>query len=126
MPKAATKPKTYPFTLRLTEAQRATITRKAGDMPLGENIRSTALNEPAVSIPLSSDQVKLGASWVLGGLGQSGVCDDLNAIAKASQQGLVILSPEESVVVVQACADIAAIRRKLMRLRGHRKAANDH
>lgn len=121
-----TSKKTYPFTLRLTEAQRATISRKSGDMPLGEYIRSAALSEPAEGITLSGDQVKLVASWVLGGLGQSGVSDDLNAISRACQQGLVILSPEESAVVVQACADIAAIRRKLMRLRGHRKAANDH
>lgn len=122
----ALKEKTYPFTLRLTAAQRAVIKRKAGDMPLGEYIRQSALNEPIETVQLSKTQEQMVARWVLGNMGKDRCCENLGQIADAAQQGLVVLSPEESAVVVQACADIAAIRHKLMRILGHRKAANDH
>jgi len=126
MPKTNTKPKTYPFTIRLTTEQRALLESKASDVPLGEYIRCSVLNEPVESVTLSKDQVPLVASWILGGIGQSQYSEHLGSIAQSAQQGLVILSPEESRVVIQACADISSIRHKLMRLLGHRKAANDH
>lgn len=126
MSKVATKEKTYPFTLRLTAAQRAMLERKADNVPLGEYIRLAALNEPVETMQLSTKQEQTVARWILGNMGQDRCCEHLGTIAKASQQGLVILSPEESAVVIQACADISAIRQKLMRILGHRKAANDH
>lgn len=126
MTKTALKEKTYPFTLRLTAAQRAALEQKAGNMPLGEYMRLTALNEPAEAVNLPKDQVKQVASWVLGNMGQDRCCEHLGQIAHAAQQGLVVLTEEESAVIIQACADISAIRHKLMRLLGYRKAANDN
>ncbi|ODS22383.1 hypothetical protein AB835_14445 [Candidatus Endobugula sertula] len=126
MSQIASKPKTYPFTIRFTAEQKALLKSKASDLPLGEYMRRSLLNEPIEAIDLPKDQVKLVASWVLGGIGQSRYAEHLGSIAQSAQQGLVILSPEESAVVIQACADISAIRHKLMRVLGHRKAANDY
>ncbi|MGH1439744.1 MAG: hypothetical protein ACRBBR_06510 [Cellvibrionaceae bacterium] len=129
MPKNSAQPKTTPFTLRLTAAQRALLERKAGKLPLGDYIRQTALYCETVAIEsenLYPANDSITTHQILAELGRSRISEHLNALAQSAKLGTLVLTEDESAVLIEACADIAMIRRRLMRALGHRGAANDH
>jgi hypothetical protein len=115
MPKDTNPPKTYPLSIRLSAAQRAFLEKKAGAQPLGEYIRAKAMDDTAYD-----------THQLLGELGRTKIAENLNSLSKSAKLGMLILTPEESAVLVQACADIAAIRQMLLRALGHRISSHDH
>ena len=106
---AAEKAKTYPFTIRLTAEQRALLEHKAAGRPLDEYLRSTAINdnEPDKQrrnmYPIKDQTV---AHQILVELGRSRMPENLAQLAHAAKLGILELTPEESAILLSACADI--------------------
>lgn len=129
MVKRSKKSKSRVFSVRLREAHYQTLKKQLGDMSIAEYIRRKVLLEAANDNEVSAlpkDQVQQVAGVILGKLGHTGYAQDLKTVAKAVNQGAVVLSQDETLVVMQACDDIAEIRKRLIQLSGLRKAANDH
>lgn len=57
-------------------------------------------------------------STVLGKLGQSGIANSLNQLARAAGAGALDLTPEAEAELRQACADVASIRLMLIEALG--------
>ena len=114
------KRKTKPFCVRLTEDERRRLERAAGREPLGSYIRSRLLEgQPARRRPQRravADDVALAR--VLGRLGQSRLASSLNQLAEAAHIGALPVTPEVAAEVRQACAEVRAMRRDLLRALG--------
>lgn len=115
-----------PFSLRLTFEERARLEELAGDEPLGSYIKRKVFNgkgagskrgRSRVRRPIEDEQ-KL--AHVLAILGQSRIANNLNQLAKASHMGTLPVMPDTERDIHRACADIALMRRELMRALGHR------
>lgn len=66
------------------------------------------------------------ASQILGELGRSRISESLSSLAESARLGLLELTPESYAVLLSACADIAAMRRMLMKTLGYRSETDDH
>lgn len=115
---ATTKPKyPPPFSLRLSEDERAILRRRAGKRSMGEYIRSKLFGEDATPRkvkrrnPTEDDQENAAQ---LAGLGQSRLASNMNQIAKAANMGALPVTPDLENELHQACADIAFMRRALI------------
>lgn len=109
-----------PFSLRLSEAERARLKAEAGNQPLGSYIRSRLLGDNAETRrrsrrPRIDEQT---AARLLAALGKSRLANNLNQLARAANSGSLPLTPETEAALEQACADIRAIRLELMRALG--------
>ena len=118
--------KTPPFSLRLTFEERARLEQLAGDMPLGSYIKKKAFDGKGLKgrrarsrqrRPIKDEQ-KL--AHVLAILGQSRLANNLNQLAKSTHIGTLPLLPETERDIRRACADVALMRRELLRALGHR------
>ena len=120
------KTKTPPFSLRLTFEERARLEELAGDMPLGAYIRRKVFDGQgfkkkrgrARSRRPIKDEQKL--AQVLGMLGQSRIANNLNQLAKMANLGTLPVLPDTERDIRRACADVALMRRELLRALGHR------
>lgn len=109
-----------PFSLRLSEAERARLKAEAGNQPLGAYIRSRLLGEDAAKRrrsrrPRIDEQT---AARLLAELGKSRLANNINQLARAANSGSLPLTPETETALRRACADIQAIRHELMRALG--------
>ena len=111
---ASTKPDyPRPFSLRLSEDERAILRQRAGKRSMGEYIRSKLFGEAATPRkvkrrnPTDADQTNAAQ---LAGLGQSRLASNMNQIAKAANIGALPVTPDLVRELHQACADIAAMR----------------
>lgn len=120
------KKKPPPFSLRLTFEERARLEELAGDMPLGAFIkhkvfdregRGTRRARKKTRRPIK-DEKRL--AHVLAMLGQSKLANNLNQLAKAANIGTLPVLPDTEREIRKACADIALMRRELLRALGHR------
>lgn len=105
-----------PFSLRLSDAERARLERDAGDMPLGAYVRSRLFDEgttrrPSIRRPLKDQQL---LAKLLSELGQARLANNLNQLAYAANCGSLPVSPETEAALFAAYADIQAMRRDLM------------
>lgn len=110
-----------PFSLRLTQDERARLDQLRGSKSLGAHIRERLFGEDAE--PRKRDgkgavQDAEALGRVLGALGQSRLSSNLNQLAKAVNSGSLPVSPETESDIVEACRDIAAIRADLLRALG--------
>lgn len=103
--------KTYPppFSVRLTEQERAELTKLADGQPLGQFIKDAILQNgvrpPPSRKPRIQDQKLLAK--LLGALGQSRIASNINQLAKAANSGSLPVNEE----VLQSLHDaVAAIR----------------
>lgn len=117
--KKTTRP--IPFSIRLSQEERAQLEQEAGKLPLGEYIRQCLFNEVVTKRrkfrkPPVKDKKLL--AQLLAALGQSRLSSNLNQIAKAIHSGTLILSPEIRAMLLEACADIQAIRSLLIKALG--------
>lgn len=111
---------TVPFSLRLTRAQRLKLSEDAGPLPVGEYVRSCLFEQrPALKRtfrrPVRDEQALM---QVLGALGASRLSSNLNQLAKAAHSGSLPLTHETERALLQASADIAAMRAALVRALG--------
>lgn len=111
-----------PFSLRLTEAERAALEAQAGGMPLGAFIRSRLLDgasEPrrARRRPLK-DEAALAR--LLGELGNARLANNLNQLAKAANTGSLPVTQETLQAILTACQDVRTMRACLLAALGFR------
>ncbi|MBI1393600.1 MAG: plasmid mobilization relaxosome protein MobC [Alphaproteobacteria bacterium] len=115
-----------PFSLRLTFEERARLEELAGDEPLGSYIKRKVFNgkgqgtkraRSRIRRPIKDEQ-KL--AHVLAMLGQSRIANNLNQLAKAAHIGTLPVLPDTEREIRKACADVALMRRELLRALGHR------
>jgi hypothetical protein len=107
---------TPPFSLRLTVEERKRLDELAGNQPLGSYIRNRLLGEQTekrrkVKKP-TPDTALL--ALVLGEFGRSRLASNINQLAKAANIGTLDVTPETEREIVQACAEIQAIRTLLI------------
>lgn len=120
------KKKPPPFSLRLTFEERARLEELAGNEPLGSYIKRKVFNGKGTGKRRSrsrqrrpiKDEQKL--AQVLAMLGQSRIANNLNQLAKAAHIGTLPLLPDTEREIRKACADVALMRRELLRALGHR------
>lgn len=123
MPKQ-TKKQTSPFCLRLTPEERTALEREAAGLPLGEYVRQRVFDENRVKRHTRNKHpVKdyMLLSQLLGELGRSRLSNNLNQLAKSTNCGLLIVTPEVKTALLNACADIRHIRETLMKSLGLNK-----
>jgi hypothetical protein len=105
-----------PFSLRLTEAERARLTAEAKGAPLGAYIKAKALGEPPLRLRRSGlpveDRQALGQALAL--LGRSHTANNLNQLAHAANIGALAMTPETEAELREALADVRAMRGLLM------------
>jgi hypothetical protein len=118
-----------PFSIRLSDDERALLTREAGKLSLGAHIRWKLLGdrvsrrnekEPSRKRPNpKADQMALAK--VLALLGRSELARSLDAIAKSAVMGALPLSPELLQELKSACAHVRAMRDALVEALGVRR-----
>ena len=110
-----------PFSLRLSEDERAILRRRAGSRPLGEYIRSKLFGDKVSPRKLrhrNPSETDRTIATLLAGIGQSRLASNMNQIAKAANIGALPVTPDLVEELHQACADIAIIRQALVRALG--------
>lgn len=115
-----------PFSLRLTFEERARLEELAGSEPLGSYIKRKVFNGKGAGARRArsrkrrpiKDEKKL--AQVLAMLGQSRIANNLNQLAKAANIGTLPMMPDTERDIRRACADVALMRRELLRALGHR------
>ena len=116
---APKKPKSRPppFSLRLSEDERARLTGEASGAPLGAYIKAKVLGE---SLPLRMRRSGLALedrkalSQLLAVLGRSRVANNLNQLAHLAHSGSLPLTPEVEAELVEALREIHEVRRLLL------------
>lgn len=111
-PKKSKRRHTPPFSLRLTVEERKRLDELAGDQPLGSYIRNRILGkqtEKRRTVKNPTPDTALLA-LVLGEFGRSRLASNINQLAKAANIGTLDVTPETEREIVQACAEIQAIR----------------
>lgn len=119
--KSRKTPRPAPFCLRLSQEERVLLEHDAGELSLGEYIRQRLFKDAvtkrrkAQKNPVE-DKKLLGQ--VLAELGKSRLPNNINQIAKAIHTGTLLLSPDVRAALLEACADIQAIRTMLIKALG--------
>jgi len=118
---AATDPKgetrqTKPFSIRLTEDEKALLLERAGRLPLDVTLAGEArtLRRSA----RRSIQDHQAFARVLSSLGQSRLSSNLNQFARAANIDVLPVAPDTVKDLKDACAAVAAMRRDLMQALG--------
>lgn len=108
-----------PFSLRLTQQERADLKARADGEPLGAYIKSRLFTGAQYSSRAKRvDREALGK--VLGRLGQSRIPQNLNQIAKAANIGAMPVTPELLSELQETCAELKALRQEIMAALGLR------
>ncbi len=115
------KPREAPFSLRLSFEEKALLRAAANGVPLGAYIKAKLFDEPLEKVRRRNtnpvkDHEALGR--VLGALGKSRLSQNLNQIARAANMGSLPVSPELEDELRQACAEVEALRKELLRALG--------
>lgn len=107
------KPRPSPFSIRLSDDERADLQRRADGLPLGAYAK--ALLFPAGAQPSrASDLDRRALAGALAALGASRLGSNLNQIAKAANQGALPVTEELEADLRAACAQIAELRGQLL------------
>lgn len=111
------RPKSPPFSLRLTFEERARLERDAAGMALGAYIRWRVF-DPAMPPPRRRGKFPVkdhqALASVLGKLGQSRIANNLNQLAHACNSGSLALTPDVEAELLEAVREIAAMRHILI------------
>lgn len=109
------------ITVRFTPAERSFLERKAAGRPISDFVRDILLTDcPAARKPRNSAPIKdrEAVARMLGELGKSRIANNLNQLAKEANQGNLLFSDEVKVTILEACADVRAMRNMNMRALG--------
>lgn len=105
-----------PFSLRLSEDERARLIAEAGGRPLGSYIREKALGEPARRVRRSGfaveDRAALAQALAL--LGRSHLANNLNQLAKLANIGSLPVTPDLEAELTAAVGEVREMRRLLV------------
>ena len=114
-----------PYSIRLTEQERAHLARAAGSRSLSSYIREQILGDRVEfsahrlsRAPRKCSVDQKAVARALAVLGQSRIASNLNQIAKAANIGALPVTPDLTQELHQACADIRAMRAELVRALG--------
>lgn len=111
------KKRLAPFSLRLSEDERARLIAEAKGAPLGAYIKAKVLD---LAPPLRMRRTGLAIedrqalAQVLALLGRSRLSSNLNQLAHAANIGALPITPETEDELREALADVRTIRRLLM------------
>jgi len=118
-------PKTIPFSIRFTPAEKAELEHRAGSAPLGVYARERLLGRAERNYRrLRTKQTKAptvdrtALAQVLGLLGKSERERNLKYISEAARVGALLLTPDVLEHIDQACRDIAEIKSMVMKALG--------
>lgn len=112
-----------PVSLRLTVEERAQLEREAGGRSLSAHIRDRLFSgnaAPRKTKGARSVKDHAALARVLSALGQSNLAEDFDNLAWAVRDGSIVFSLESEQALQQACGDIAAMRRDLLKALGLR------
>lgn len=115
------KIKSQTFGIRLSEDERAELQRRAGEMAVGAYIKVVLFADGqkhrrrGARSPVK-DHAALAK--VLASLGSSGLADNLERLAKASETGVLQWDDDAPAAVQKACEDILTMRWLLMKALG--------
>ena len=115
-----------PFSLRLTFEERSRLEQLAGDEPLGTYIKRKVFNGKGTGTKRARSRVRrpikdeASLARLLAMLGQSRIANNPNQLAKAANLGTLPMMPDTERDIRRACADVALMRRELLRALGHR------
>ena len=102
-----------PFSLRLSEAERARLVQEANGAPLGGYIKAKLLASPSVRTRRTGlaveDRKSLAQGLAL--LGQSRLASNLNQLAHATNIGALPVTPDLVDELYAALADVRDLRR---------------
>lgn len=110
-----------PFSIRFTLEERVRLNREAGNHSLSAHIRKKLFGQqiaPRKGLQRRPGVDDAALAKALSALGQSRLAPNMNQLAKAANIGRVRLTPASEAQLQQACADIAAMRRDLMKALG--------
>lgn len=111
------QPKTRPFTLRLTDTERADLSRRAGSMPLAGYIRSVLFADGLKGNARGSRRVvkdQAVLAQILSALGSSGLAANIQSLADAAAMGVLHLDDDSPAVLKRACdKNVYALSRAL-------------
>ena len=109
-----------PFSLRLTQQERARLERRAAGMPLGAYIRERLLAEEGEPQPPRRTRGKFpvkdhqALASLLALLGKSRLANNVNQLARAANSGSLPLDFETREALLNASYEIGAMKRMLM------------
>lgn len=115
--------KAKPFTLKLTDSERAELERRAGEMALGTFIKGVlfadgqARRARGARAPVK-DHAALAE--VLACMGRSGLAANMHALSDAASTGTLRWDDDAPAAIRKACDDIAVMRLLLMKALGFR------
>lgn len=105
-----------PFSLRLSEDERARLAGEAAGAPLGTYIKAKLLGDAPLRTRRTGlaveDRKALGQ--VLGVLGASRIANNLNQLAHAANVGALPVSPELEAELMAVLGEVREIRRLLL------------
>ncbi|MCO6051526.1 hypothetical protein NGM99_17210 [Mesorhizobium sp. RP14(2022)] len=110
-----------PFSIRLTEADRARLAMEAAGAPLGSYIKSKLLADASISRRRKSGQSvedKQALAKALALLGGSQLFASLSELLELARNGALPFSPEIEAELLKALAEVRELRRLLMRALG--------
>jgi len=112
--------RTSPFSLRLTEAERARLEREAGGAPLGAFIKAKALGDTKVRLRRTglSIQDREALARVLALLGSSRLANNLNQLAYAANIGALPFTTEVESELRETLEDVREMRALLLQALG--------
>jgi hypothetical protein len=105
-----------PFSIRLSDADRARLAIEAAGAPLGAYIKAKVLGEAPLPMRRTGLSVedRQAHARALALLGQTRLASNLNQIAHAVNIGVLPVTPETELELFGALADIREIRRLFM------------
>ena len=109
-------PRSRPFSIRLTDAEREALKMAAGTKPVGSFVREKLLDTVAprkATRRPASDTAMLGK--ILATLGRSGLSTSLADLGAAARLGTIVITPETEASILAVCADIQEVKRMLVR-----------
>ncbi|WP_300532412.1 hypothetical protein [Maricaulis sp.] len=117
--RAAKKKASSPFSLRLSEDERALLRQRAGKRSLGDYIRSCLFGDAAKPSKRRTPRDRdIEYAKALAGLGRSELATNMATIANAAAVGALPVTPDLTEALNAACRDIRDMRDALIKSLG--------
>jgi hypothetical protein len=120
MSKKEQEKRIYPFSIRLTFGERAILEQSAGHMPLGAFIRKKVLDgmteerKRKTKRPRRPIKDDVAMAMLLAELGNAKLANNLNQLAKAANEGSLLITPDTEQAIRDAYTEILWMRRTLV------------
>lgn len=120
MTKKEQEKRIYPFSIRLTFGERAILEQSAGHMPLGAFIRKKVLDgmteerKRKTKRPRRPIKDDVAFAMLLAELGNAKLANNLNQLAKAANEGSLLITPDTEQAIRDAYTEILWMRRTLV------------